>query len=70
MRQQLEWQPLSEKRAGQIAGGYIPPGGKGTAPELMSHETACVLNAGDRDAPVQKVCSPPNPAQRDWPKQT
>jgi hypothetical protein len=34
-----------------IAEGYIPDGSTGPAP-LHSHETACVLNAGDEDADV------------------
>lgn len=36
-----------------IADGYIPPGGAGPAPELASHESACILNAGDADAHVE-----------------
>ncbi|HEX3550601.1 MAG TPA: sensory rhodopsin transducer [Candidatus Elarobacter sp.] len=35
-----------------IAEGYIPPYSHGPAPEFTSHETACMLNAGDRDAHV------------------
>lgn len=33
-----------------IAEGYIPGTSHGPAPQLESHETLCVLNAGDRDA--------------------
>lgn len=33
-----------------IAEGYIPPESHGPAPAMESHETACVLNAGDADA--------------------
>lgn len=33
-----------------IAEGYIPPVSHGPKPQLESHETFCVLNAGDRDA--------------------
>ena len=36
-----------------IAEGYIPSGSTGPAPELISHEAACILNAGDRDAHVR-----------------
>lgn len=36
-----------------IAEGYIPPGGTGGGdPRFESHETACILNANDRDAKV------------------
>ena len=36
-----------------IAEGYIPPGSTGGSRQLTSHETACLLNAGDRDAHVR-----------------
>ena len=36
-----------------IPEGYIPAWGNGPEPELSSHETACILNAGDRDAHVE-----------------
>src|SRR6185437_6985961 len=36
-----------------IAEGYIPVGSHGPKPEMLSHETACLLNAGDRDAHVE-----------------
>lgn len=36
-----------------IAEGYIPGSGNGPAPEMTSHETACILNANDRDAHVE-----------------
>ncbi|MGC2857534.1 sensory rhodopsin transducer [Novispirillum sp. DQ9] len=35
-----------------IAEGYIPPGSTGPAPQMTSHETACMLNTGDQDAVV------------------
>ncbi len=35
-----------------IAEGYIPEGSTGPAPQMLSHETACILNAGDADAHV------------------
>jgi hypothetical protein len=36
-----------------IAEGYIPPYSHGPAPQLTSHETACILNATDNDAQVK-----------------
>jgi hypothetical protein len=36
-----------------IAEGYIPSKSTGPAPTMTSHETACILNAGDRDANVR-----------------
>lgn len=36
-----------------IAEGYIPPTGTGAGPAFVSHETACILNAGDSDAHVR-----------------
>jgi hypothetical protein len=36
-----------------IAEGYIPPHSHGPEPEMLSHETACLLNAGDEDATVR-----------------
>ena len=41
------------KRTWVIAEGYIPPGSNGPAPQMVSHETACILNAGDRDAEIE-----------------
>ncbi len=35
-----------------IAEGYIPPSSTGPEPQMLSHETACILNAGDADANV------------------
>ena len=35
-----------------IAEGYIPVGSHGPQPAMLSHETACLLNGGDRDAHV------------------
>lgn len=35
-----------------IAEGYIPETSTGPAPAMTSHETACILNAGDADAHV------------------
>jgi hypothetical protein len=36
-----------------IAEGYIPPESHGPKPEMLSHETVCLLNAGDKDANVE-----------------
>ena len=41
------------KRRWAIAEGYIPGSSHGPEPEMLSHETACLLNAGDRDARVE-----------------
>jgi hypothetical protein len=35
-----------------IAEGYIPEGSTGPEPQMLSHETACLLNASDADAHV------------------
>ncbi len=35
-----------------IPEGYIPAESTGPEPQMLSHETACILNAGDRDAHV------------------
>ena len=40
------------KRRWAIAEGYIPSGSTGPEPAMTSHETACILNAGDREAHV------------------
>jgi hypothetical protein len=36
-----------------IAEGYIPTSSHGPEPQMTSHETACILNAGDSDAHVR-----------------
>jgi hypothetical protein len=36
-----------------IAEGYIPVWGTGPAPELISHEAFCILNAGEEDAQIK-----------------
>lgn len=36
-----------------IAEGYIPPYSHGPAPEMISHEAICILNAGDAEAHVE-----------------
>ncbi len=35
-----------------IAEGYIPAWSNGPSPEMQSHETCCVLNAGNEEAHV------------------
>lgn len=44
-------QPVGRRRWA-IAEGYIPASSTGPAPEMTSHETACILNAGDQDAEI------------------
>jgi hypothetical protein len=41
------------KRVWAIAEGYIPEGDGFDDRTLASHETACILNAGDRDARIE-----------------
>lgn len=41
------------RRKWVIPEGYIPSESHGPAPAMLSHETACLLNAGDHDARVQ-----------------
>ncbi len=41
------------KRIWAIAEGYIPTGDVFTDRALKSHETACILNASDRDAQIE-----------------
>lgn len=36
-----------------IAEGYIPGASTGPAPQMTSHETVCILNAGDRAAQIE-----------------
>jgi hypothetical protein len=40
------------RRRWAIAEGYIPSQSSFSDPALISHETACILNAGDREAHV------------------
>lgn len=41
------------KKVWAIAEGYIPQGSNGPEPEMLSHETACLLNAGGETAKVE-----------------
>lgn len=45
-------EPIGRKRWA-IAEGYIPLASTGPEPQMTSHETACLLNASDRDANVE-----------------
>jgi hypothetical protein len=36
-----------------IPEGYIPPESHGPKPQMLSHETVCILNASDEDAQVE-----------------
>lgn len=45
--------PEIGRRRWAIAEGYIPGESSFDDPALVSHETACILNAGDRDAQVE-----------------
>lgn len=45
-------EPIGRRRWA-IAEGYIPGRSTGPEPEMASHETACLLNAGDADAHVE-----------------
>ncbi len=36
-----------------IAEGYIPPYSNGPAPQMISHEAVCILNAGDQPAHIE-----------------
>ena len=47
----LDMEPIGRKRWA-IAEGYIPSRSSFSEPALVSHETACILNAGDRQAHV------------------
>ena len=44
-------QPLGRRRWA-IAEGYIPSSSHGPEPQMISHETACVLNPNDQDAQI------------------
>jgi hypothetical protein len=48
----MEMQPIG-RTTWVIAEGYIPAGSTGPEPQMLSHETACMLNAGDEDAHVR-----------------
>ncbi|WP_207429001.1 sensory rhodopsin transducer [Pedobacter sp. SYSU D00535] len=41
------------KRYWAIAEGYIPEQSTGPAPDMTSHETACILNTNEEDASIE-----------------
>jgi len=41
------------ERVWVIAEGYLPPSSTGDTRQLESHETACILNTGERDAHIR-----------------
>lgn len=41
------------KKVWAIAEGWIPGWSHGPQPEMLSHETVCILNASDQDAHVE-----------------
>lgn len=41
------------KKIWVIAEGYIPKESTGPSPEMLSHETACILNANDTEAEIE-----------------
>ncbi len=41
------------RRIWAIAEGYIPAGSHGPEPQMLSHETACLLNTSNTDAHVE-----------------
>lgn len=41
------------KKVWAIAEGYIPTYSNGPAPEMLSHETVCILNTNDQDAHIE-----------------
>lgn len=45
-------EPLGRRRWA-IAEGFIPADSTGPEPQMTSHETACILNAGDQEAHVE-----------------
>jgi hypothetical protein len=45
--------PVPGRTLWALAEGYIPATSHGPEPEMLSHETVCLLNAGDRPAQVE-----------------
>lgn len=45
-------EPIGHRRWA-IAEGYIPSWSNGPEPQFTSHETACILNAGEQEAHVE-----------------
>lgn len=48
----MQQDPIGRRRWA-IAEGYIPSSSTGPEPQMTSHETVCMLNAGERDANVE-----------------
>ncbi len=48
----MKTRPVGRKRW-VIAEGYIPGWSHGPEPQMLSHETACILNAGDSGAHIR-----------------
>lgn len=44
--------PIGKKRWA-IPEGYVPSGSHGPAPQMISHECVCMLNASDEDANIK-----------------
>ncbi len=41
------------KKVWAIAEGYIPENSNGPEPEMLSHETACILNTSEQEAHIE-----------------
>ena len=54
----LDMEPIGRKRWA-IAEGYIPSRSSFSEPALVSHETACILNAGDEPVGPYRVTISP-----------
>lgn len=52
MKMEKKFPPIGAKRWA-IAEGFIPPTSHGPEPEMMSHETACILNVSGEEAHVE-----------------
>lgn len=48
----MEHRPIGNTRWA-IPEGYIPEGSHGPEPEMISHETACLLNTSDEEAHLE-----------------
>lgn len=48
----LDW-PEIGSTTWVVADGYIPPESTGPAPEMTSHDSVCIVNAGAKDATVE-----------------
>jgi hypothetical protein len=56
VRLETEFETMAQSighRVWAIAEGYIPPSSTGDTRQLISHETVCILNAGESDAHVE-----------------